>query len=64
MAQSKAVQVQAFDLADPASTLMVVTSAHPTPGAGEVLVQLYLRPVNPADIFSILGVYPVSPRRG
>jgi hypothetical protein len=25
---------------------------------GEVLVRLSLRPVNPADIFSIMGVYP------
>lgn len=28
------------------------------PLQGEVLVRLTLRPVNPADIFSIMGVYP------
>jgi NADPH:quinone reductase-like Zn-dependent oxidoreductase len=26
--------------------------------AGEVLVKLLLRPVNPADVFALLGVYP------
>ena len=30
----------------------------PTPGAGEVLVHIRARPVNPADIFSLMGVYP------
>ena len=30
----------------------------PVPGNGEVLVHVRARPVNPADIFSLLGVYP------
>uniref|UniRef100_A0A7S0RMK9 Enoyl reductase (ER) domain-containing protein n=1 Tax=Chlamydomonas leiostraca TaxID=1034604 RepID=A0A7S0RMK9_9CHLO len=54
-----AVQVLKFDAANYLENLKVVTDAPvPTPGDGEVLVKLLLRPVNPADIFSIMGVYP------
>eukprot|EP00197_Chlamydomonas_leiostraca_P016178 CAMPEP_0202860756 /NCGR_PEP_ID=MMETSP1391-20130828/2367_1 /ASSEMBLY_ACC=CAM_ASM_000867 /TAXON_ID=1034604 /ORGANISM="Chlamydomonas leiostraca, Strain SAG 11-49" /LENGTH=59 /DNA_ID=CAMNT_0049539993 /DNA_START=39 /DNA_END=214 /DNA_ORIENTATION=- len=52
-----AVQVTKFDAANYLATLKVVNDAPvPTPGQGEVLVKVTLRPVNPADIFSIMGV--------
>lgn len=40
-------------LQDPTSGLEVVEVPRPTPGQGEVLVRITLRPVNPADIFSL-----------
>lgn len=40
-------------LQDPTSGLDVVEAPRPTPGQGEVLVRITLRPVNPADIFSL-----------
>jgi NADPH:quinone reductase-like Zn-dependent oxidoreductase len=58
MATNTQITLAGFDMANPTSTFKVVESAVPTPGAGEVLIKLSLRPVNPADVFSIMGVYP------
>lgn len=52
------VVVTRFDPSDICSTLEVHTSPVPVPGPGELLVKITLRPINPADIFSIMGVYP------
>ena len=35
----------------------VVDLPIPTPGQGEVLVRILLRPINPADVFSLIGFY-------
>lgn len=35
----------------------VVDHPVPSPGAGEVLVRLNLRPINPSDVFSLCGLY-------
>ncbi|KAL4447410.1 hypothetical protein ABPG75_004629 [Micractinium tetrahymenae] len=43
------VQLDAFNIQDPTASVSV---------ARRVLVRLTLRPVNPADIFSVQGVYP------
>ena len=45
-------------MADPVSKLQVLEAPIPVPGAGEVLVHMRMRPVDPADFFSIMGVYP------
>eukprot|EP00887_Chlorella_sp_A99_P003043 scaffold9.g3043.t1 len=58
MATQVAIQVTKYDQKNPAAGLAVAELPRPTPGPGEALVQLKLRPVNPADIFSIIGVYP------
>ena len=57
-AQSSKVVVTAFNPADPSSTLEVVQVPTPVPAAGEVLVKVTARPINPADVFSVMGVYP------
>ncbi|EFN59884.1 hypothetical protein CHLNCDRAFT_59525 [Chlorella variabilis] len=58
MAENKAVKLSSFDIGNPTSTMTVVSGPRPAPGPGEVLVRLTLRPVNPADMFAIMGVYP------
>ena len=45
-------------MADPVSKLQVMEAPIPVPGPGEVLVHMRMRPVDPADFFSIMGVYP------
>ena len=52
------VQLIKPSIENPASGLDVVELPVPKPTAGEVLVRVTLRPINPADIFSIQGVYP------
>lgn len=52
------VVVAQFNPADPASTLEVTSGPVPKPSSGEVLVRLTCRPINPADVFSVMGVYP------
>lgn len=55
---NKQVVLSGFNAADPTSTISVVETPIPSPGEGEVVVKLTLRPINPADIFSLMGVYP------
>ena len=55
---NKAITLSGFDMANPTSTMTVSELPIPTPGAGEVVVRITLRPVNPADIFALMGVYP------
>eukprot|EP00842_Homolaphlyctis_polyrhiza_P003690 jgi/Hompol1/4321/HPOL_001575-RA len=54
MATSKTVELSAFGI----DNIKIVERPRPVPGAGEVLVNIKLRPVNPADFLSVLGVYP------
>jgi NADPH2:quinone reductase len=56
MATNKAVQLANYHTGSP--TLEVVELPIPTAGAGEVLVKITLRPVNPADGFVFATVYP------
>jgi D-arabinose 1-dehydrogenase-like Zn-dependent alcohol dehydrogenase len=53
----KQVQLSKLD-ASFLDEIKVVEVPVPVPAAGEVLVHVRARPVNPADIFSLLGVYP------
>jgi trans-2-enoyl-CoA reductase len=54
------VLLKAPNMEDPASGLEVcsIEDSSPQLEDGQVLVGLSLRPINPADIFSIMGVYP------
>lgn len=51
----KAVHLKSFGM--PAN-VEIVSVPVPTPAAGSVVIRMKLCPVNPADIFSVLGVYP------
>lgn len=54
-----AVQVTKLDAATFMSNIKVAKDVPvPAPGAGEVLVKMILRPINPADVFCLMGVYP------
>ena len=44
---------------NPAEVLRVVEQPWPTPAADEVIVQMHAAPLNPADVNSIEGKYPV-----
>jgi hypothetical protein len=57
------VVVKAFNPADPTSTLAVEEAPLPALKAGDVLVRVTARPVNPADVFSIM-VRAAQRRRG
>lgn len=54
---AKAVHVTGFGGADYASHMKLVDIEIPEPGPGQVLVQIYLRPVNPTDILFCSGAY-------
>eukprot|EP00842_Homolaphlyctis_polyrhiza_P001466 jgi/Hompol1/231/HPOL_004137-RA len=54
MTTSKTVELGAFGVPN----IKVVERPRPVPGAGEVLVNIKLRPVHPVDIMAISGHYP------
>jgi NADPH:quinone reductase-like Zn-dependent oxidoreductase len=56
MATNKAVQLSNYHTGS--AQLEIVELPTPTPRAGEVLVKMQLRPVNPADVFVFMTVYP------
>ena len=65
MSGNKAITLSGFDAANPTSTMQVSDLPIPSPAANEVVVNVTLRPVNPADIFSLMGVYPgFQPKEG
>ena len=52
----KAVEIKEWGTRDePATGIAVVERPTPMPGAGEVLVRIFLRPINPSDLFSLAG---------
>mmetsp|Transcript_1051 Transcript_1051/g.3213 ORF Transcript_1051/g.3213 Transcript_1051/m.3213 type:complete len:338 (+) Transcript_1051:236-1249(+) len=51
------VHVTSTDAKDDFSHLSVVEADIPTPGEGEVLVNVYLRPVNPTDVLQAAGTW-------
>lgn len=53
-----AVQVTNFNREQPEASIEVNEIPIPEPSQGQVLVRITLRPINPADVFSIQGVYP------
>lgn len=57
----KAVRVTKPNAEHPGAAAQVEHVTVPEPREGEVLVQLRLRPVDPADVFTLMGVYPGAP---
>jgi NADPH:quinone reductase-like Zn-dependent oxidoreductase len=47
---------------EPGAVLGLEEAAEPAPGPGEALVQMRLRPINPADLLTVRGLYGVRPR--
>lgn len=57
--KTKMSSVNLASLGSPSEVLQVTTqSANKALGPSQVLIKMKVRPVNPADVFSILGVYP------
>eukprot|EP00271_Cylindrocystis_brebissonii_P021981 TRINITY_DN8201_c0_g1_i1.p1 TRINITY_DN8201_c0_g1~~TRINITY_DN8201_c0_g1_i1.p1 ORF type:complete len:409 (-),score=40.21 TRINITY_DN8201_c0_g1_i1:537-1763(-) len=56
----RAVQVERFEGPKKylANTKVVNNKHKPLPGSGEVLIRMRLRPLNPADGLSLMGLYP------
>jgi NADPH:quinone reductase-like Zn-dependent oxidoreductase len=50
MTKQRAVHLKQASIEKPTSGLEVVETERPTPGQGEVLVRIHLRPVNPAGV--------------
>jgi len=48
----------AAQVAEYGKPLVIASLPKPTPTGSEVLVRLLVRPVNPADSLSIMGIYP------
>lgn len=62
---NKAVTLAGFDPAAPTDNISISELPVPVPGPDEVLVRMTLRPVNPADIFCLMGGYPgFQPKEG
>ncbi|KAK9818687.1 hypothetical protein WJX74_006212 [Apatococcus lobatus] len=56
--QQTAVTVVQFNREDPGAALQIRSIPIPRPGKGEALCRMYLRPINPSDVYSIQGLYP------
>lgn len=61
MAYSSFSKLSFTKFGDPAKVVQLVEDSPTCPGNNEVLVKILLAPVNPADINTIQGVYPVKP---
>ena len=56
--------VRFHSFGDPAEVLRVEESERPAPGAGQVLIRMRARPINPSDLLTVQGLYgslPVPP---
>lgn len=54
-------RVMAVRIAEPAAGLAVVDVPEPTPGPGEVLIEMKARPIQPADLLVVRGRHIVKP---
>jgi NADPH:quinone reductase len=54
-------KIQFEQFGDPSEVLHVVEGVEPTPGPGEVVVRVSVRPVHPADLLTVMGLYGVRP---
>ena len=59
--QQTQVQVTTFSKLSKLEGLEVIKGDVPEPKEGEVLCQIYLRPVNPTDVHAIQGLRPIGP---
>src|SRR6476660_7266215 len=59
---SKSINAAIYEThGNPADVLQVETRAWPTPAADEVVLKMSAAPINPADLNSIEGKYPIKP---
>lgn len=58
-----AVEIFEFNYDNPVAGLKLVNRPVPEPGAGEVLVNVILRPIHPVDVYSCNGVYPAFTKK-
>jgi NADPH:quinone reductase-like Zn-dependent oxidoreductase len=56
----KAVRFSEFGL--PENVVTVVDVPTPEPAADEIVVRMQARPINPSDLYQIMGVYGVKPK--
>ena len=63
MTPEKQVQVQTtkFSKLPKLEGLEVIHGDVPEPKDGEVLCQIYLRPINPTDVHQVQGLRPIGP---
>src|SRR5689334_5778642 len=47
---------------EPSDVLRVEDIPKPTPGPGEILLRIKVRPINPSDLFVIRGLYGTLPQ--
>jgi len=57
----KASAIVYHEYGNPVETVRVEELELPAPGSGEVLVEIKAAPINPADLNTIEGKYPVKP---
>lgn len=57
MTTYKAVAVDEKNIKAPDEPVRIIEKKMPQPGPNEALVRIYLRPVNPSDCMSVIGVY-------
>eukprot|EP01112_Ceratiomyxa_fruticulosa_P009260 TRINITY_DN2413_c0_g1_i1.p1 TRINITY_DN2413_c0_g1~~TRINITY_DN2413_c0_g1_i1.p1 ORF type:complete len:347 (+),score=86.56 TRINITY_DN2413_c0_g1_i1:127-1167(+) len=55
---SRTAIIEAYNFASPQDAARIVEKPKPVPKENEVLVNITLRPVDPADVFSLMGFYP------
>ena len=54
--------VRFYEFGDPADVLRVEDVPQPEPGAGQVLVRMRARSINPSDLLTVRGLYGALPR--
>lgn len=61
MPQQTQVQTSRFSKLPKLDGLEVIKGDIPEPGDGEVLCEIYLRPINPTDVHQVQGLRPIGP---
>ncbi len=59
--QQTQIQVTHFSKLPQLDGVEVIKGIVPSPGEGEVLCQIFLRPVNPTDVHAVQGLRPIGP---
>ena len=54
--------IKFYEFGDPAKVLRVEDAPQPEPGAGQVLVRLRARSINPSDLLTVRGLYGSLPK--
>jgi NADPH:quinone reductase-like Zn-dependent oxidoreductase len=56
------LSVRFQEFGEPSEVLRVEEVERPEPGAGEVLVRMRVRPINPSDLLTVRGLYGILPQ--